>query len=52
MSVIENLVKKFKNLHAILDATIEELQEVEGVGGVRAAMIKGELAEMAFQRYV
>ncbi|MFQ6039476.1 MAG: DNA integrity scanning diadenylate cyclase DisA [Candidatus Poribacteria bacterium] len=43
MSVIENLVKKFKNLQAIFDATIEELQEVEGVGEVRAAMIKDEL---------
>ncbi|MBM3235849.1 DNA integrity scanning protein DisA [Candidatus Poribacteria bacterium] len=52
MSVIENLVTKFNNLQAILDATIEELQEVEGVGGVRAAMIKGELAEMTFQKYV
>jgi diadenylate cyclase len=52
MSVIENLVKKFKNLQSILDATIEELQEVEGVGEVRAAIIGDELAEMKFQRYV
>lgn len=43
MSVIENLVKKFKTLQAIFDATIEELQEVEGVGEVRATMIKNEL---------
>jgi diadenylate cyclase len=43
MSVIENLVKRFNNLQPIFDATIEELQEVEGVGEVRAAMIKDEL---------
>ena len=43
MSVVEKLVKKFKNLQAIFDATIEELQGVEGVGEVRATMIKNEL---------
>lgn len=45
MSIIENLVKRFKNLQAILDSTIEELQEVEGVGEVRATMIKNELGD-------
>ncbi len=50
MNVIENVVKTFQTLSAIYDATIEDLQAVEGVGEVRAAMIKNELMRMKFRR--
>ena len=38
--VIENLVRRFKELHNIVGATIEDLDEVEGIGEVRAKSIK------------
>ncbi|MDA8212882.1 MAG: DNA integrity scanning diadenylate cyclase DisA [Clostridia bacterium] len=38
--VIENLVQTFGTLQEILQATIEELDEVEGIGEVRARAIK------------
>jgi diadenylate cyclase len=40
LPVIENLVKTFGTLDRILVATIEELDEVEGIGEVRARSIK------------
>lgn len=43
MSVIENLVQGFGNLQRILGASIEELDRVEGIGGVRARAIKDGL---------
>lgn len=38
--VIENLVQTFGSLQRILNASIEELDEVEGIGEVRARAIK------------
>ncbi|ADG81136.1 DNA integrity scanning protein DisA [Thermincola ferriacetica] len=38
--VIENLVNNFKSLQRILNASIEELDDVEGIGEVRARAIK------------
>jgi diadenylate cyclase len=38
--VIENLVQTFETLQDVLQATIEELDEVEGIGEVRARAIK------------
>ncbi|MCF8012111.1 MAG: DNA integrity scanning diadenylate cyclase DisA [Clostridiales bacterium] len=38
--VIENLVTQFGGLQKVLDASIEELDEVEGIGEVRARSIK------------
>jgi len=52
MFVIENLVKKYKNFRAILNATVDELPEVEGIGEIRANTIKNELDRMKFQRYI
>ena len=52
MLVIENLVEKFQNLQALFEATVEELQQVEGIGEARATMIKDGLAEMKFPKYV
>lgn len=40
LPVIENLVNEFGSLKKILNATIQELDEVEGIGEVRARSIK------------
>jgi len=40
LPVIDNLVKTFESLDKILVATIEELDEVEGIGEIRARSIK------------
>ncbi|WP_078060437.1 DNA integrity scanning diadenylate cyclase DisA [Desulfotomaculum copahuensis] len=44
LPVIENLVKEFGSLKRILEASIHELDEVEGIGEVRARSIKEGLA--------
>jgi diadenylate cyclase len=46
MPVIENLVKAFGGLSAVIDATIEELDDVEGIGEVRAKAIKDGLRRL------
>ncbi len=43
MGIIENLVADFGKLQRILTASIEELDDVEGIGEVRARMIKDSL---------
>ncbi|MDX5709367.1 helix-hairpin-helix domain-containing protein, partial [Clostridioides difficile] len=45
-AIIENLVKYFENFQQILDASIEELDEVEGIGEIRATYIKNGLIKM------
>ncbi|HEX2575820.1 MAG TPA: DNA integrity scanning diadenylate cyclase DisA [Aquihabitans sp.] len=48
--VIENIVARFGNLQRIMRATIDDLDDVEGVGATRARAIKeglGRLAEAA-----
>jgi len=47
--IIENLVERFGLLSHILRATIEELDEVEGIGEVRARSIKNGLKRMQEQ---
>lgn len=47
--IIENLVDRFSLLSHILRATIEELDEVEGIGEVRARSIKNGLKRMQEQ---
>ncbi|NLJ81228.1 MAG: DNA integrity scanning protein DisA [Firmicutes bacterium] len=49
MPVIENLVKKFQDLSTVMDASIEELDEVEGIGEVRAKAIKNGLRRLREQ---
>ena len=49
MPVIENLVKSCGSLTAIVDASIEELDEVEGIGAVRARAIKEGLRRLREQ---
>lgn len=43
LQVIENLVREFGSLRKIRDATIEELDAVEGIGEVRARSIRNGL---------
>ena len=45
-NVIDKLVKRYGNLPRILDATVEELQSVEGVGEARAASIREGLRRL------
>mgnify|MGYP006275492875 FL=1 len=49
MSVIENIVSSFDNFHEILNASIEELDDVDGVGDVRAQAIKEGLKRLRDQ---
>lgn len=49
MSVVENLVNHFKTLHPIYNATIVELDQVEGISEVRAKTIKDGLKRIREQ---
>lgn len=49
MQVIENLVSHYGNLQRILRASIEELDEVQGVGEVRARAIREGLRRLREQ---
>jgi diadenylate cyclase len=46
-SVIERIVERFGNLQKLLRATVDELDEVEGVGEMRARAIKEGLSRLA-----
>ena len=48
-NIVENLIERFKNLSGIIDASIEELDEVEGIGEVRARYISNGLKRMREQ---
>jgi diadenylate cyclase len=50
--VIENLVATFDSLPRILSATIEELDDVEGIGEVRARAIKEGLKRISEQVFI
>ncbi|MFJ9501716.1 DNA integrity scanning diadenylate cyclase DisA [Brevibacillus centrosporus] len=52
MSIIANLVGYFHNLPRIMMATIEELDEVEGIGEVRARAIKDGLKRIQEQVFI
>lgn len=49
MLIIENAVNAFGNLQAIVNASIEELDEVDGIGEVRARTIKEGLRRLQQQ---
>ncbi len=49
MMITENLVSHFKTLHRIYNATISDLDEVEGIGEVRAKAIKDGLKRVREQ---
>jgi diadenylate cyclase len=46
-SVVDNIVARFGGLQKVLRATIDDLDDVEGVGDARARMIKDGLARLA-----
>lgn len=48
-TVVENLVKVFGDLQRILDASTEELDDVDGIGEVRARTIKDGLRRLREQ---
>ncbi|MCL6471281.1 MAG: DNA integrity scanning diadenylate cyclase DisA [Firmicutes bacterium] len=54
--VIEKIVTKFHNLQSIMNASIEELDSVEGVGPIRAKAIKDGLQRLKeyniLERYI
>lgn len=50
--IIENLVEKFKTLNKIVVASIEELDEVEGIGETRAKLIKEGLNRIQEQLFI
>ena len=49
VNVIENLVKHFKELKAIMEASYEQLDSVEGIGEARAKAIKNGLRRLKEQ---
>ena len=55
-NIVDNLVKSFKSFQHILIADIPKLDEVEGIGEVRARTIKQSLKRMqeqfVFDNYV
>lgn len=46
MTVINKIINRFGNLQSVLDAEIEDLDEVDGVGKVRAEAIKDSLKRL------
>ena len=48
-NIVENLVSSFKSFQHILAADIEDLDEVDGIGEVRARTIKQSLKRMQEQ---
>ena len=48
-NIVENLVDSFKSFQHILAAHIESLDEVDGIGEVRARTIKQSLKRMQEQ---
>lgn len=53
--MIDRLVEKFGSLQELMDASLDDLDAVEGIGGARARSIKEGLARLAessiFERY-
>lgn len=49
LMVIENLVNQFKNFNNIMRASIQELDDVEGIGEIRAHIIKEGLKRIQEQ---
>ena len=48
-NIVENLVNGFESLQHIIDASIEDLDNVDGIGEVRARNIKNSLSRMQEQ---
>lgn len=52
MVVAENVVSQYKNLKGIREATVEELDKVEGIGKVRAKAIKDGMQRVREQALI
>ncbi|WP_088070848.1 DNA integrity scanning diadenylate cyclase DisA [Gottfriedia luciferensis] len=50
--VIENLTQRFKHLKGIYKATLDELDDVDGIGEIRAKKIKEGLKRIQEQLYI
>jgi diadenylate cyclase len=46
-AIIANIVDRFGSLHKIMRATVDDLDDVDGVGGTRARAIKEGLSRLA-----
>jgi len=46
-AIVDHIVERFGTLQKILRATVEDLDEVEGVGGTRARVIKEGMSRLA-----
>jgi len=51
-TVIENVINQFKDLTSIIEAEIEDLDKVEGIGGTRAKAIRTGLKRINEQVYL
>src|SRR5690554_420982 len=49
MPVIENMIERFVNLQAVISASPDELDDVDGIGEIRARAIKEGLARLRDQ---
>jgi diadenylate cyclase len=49
MPVIENLVQHYNNLNEIINASTDELDDVDGIGEIRAQAIKDGLRRLRDQ---
>ncbi|MNP14285.1 DNA integrity scanning protein DisA [compost metagenome] len=50
--IINNLLERFEQLPQIMTATVEELDEVDGIGEVRAKNIKEGLNRLQEQVFI
>ncbi|MNN77443.1 DNA integrity scanning protein DisA [compost metagenome] len=50
--IIHNLVERFEHLPGVMIASIEELDEVDGIGEVRARTIKDGLKRLQEQVFI
>ena len=48
-NIVENLIQNFDSFQHIIEASIEDLDNVEGIGEVRARNIKNSLNRMQEQ---
>jgi diadenylate cyclase len=51
-NIIQKLISRFKTLSRIMMATIDELDDVEGIGDVRARTIKEGLKRIQEQVFI
>ena len=52
MPIVENVVEAFGVLDRIMEADVQELDEVEGIGEVRAKKIKKGLKRLQEKHYI